>query len=72
MEKEALLKEAGQTAGNNNNAGAYSTLNTSKGAYGYGGGSLDIGSMSLKDLRREDLAVIEDLNDQVKTKEEEI
>ena len=54
MEKEALLKD---------NSGAYSTLNTSKGANAYGGGSIDIGSMSLKDLRREDVAVIEDLND---------
>ena len=52
MEKEALLKD---------NSGAYSTLNTSKGAYNCA--SMDIGSMSLKDLRREDLAVIEDLND---------
>ena len=61
MEKEALLKD---------NSGAYSTLNTSKGAYNCA--SMEIGSMSLKDLRREDVAVIEDLNDQVKTKEEEI
>ena len=60
MEKEALLKD--------NSGGAYSTLNSSKKP----NGSLDIGSMSLKDLRREDVAVIEDLNDQVKTKEEEI
>ena len=54
MEKEALLKD---------NSVAYSTLNTSKGANACGGGSIDIGSMSLKDLRREDVAVIEDLND---------
>ena len=40
-----------------------STLNTSKG---------DIGINSLRDLRKEDHATIEDLNDQVKTKEEEI
>ena len=61
MEKEALLRDT---------SGAYSTLNTSKGANN--NGSLDIGNMSLKDLRREDAAMIEDLNDQVKTKEEEI
>ena len=46
-----------------NSGSNFSTLNTSKG---------DIASMSLKDLRKEEHRTIEDLNDQVRTKEEEI
>ena len=57
MEKEALLRE--------NSGSNFSTLNTSK-------GDRDLASMSLKDLRKEDHRTIEDLNDQVRTKEEEI
>lgn len=55
LEKEILLREAaGQSA--------FSTMNTSKGAGG-AGGSLDIGNMSIRDLRREDQATIDDLGD---------
>jgi len=34
--------------------------------------SVDIGNMSLRELRKEDKAVLEDLQDQVRTKEDEI
>ena len=69
MEKEALIKET--IAGQNNPA--FSTMNTSKGLGGAGDSrSVDIGGMSLQQLRREDQAVIDELGDQVKTKEEEI
>ena len=61
-----MLREAA-TGGPSCGGAVYSTLNTSK-----GGGSVDIGKMSLRDLRREDQALIDDLSDQVKTKEEEI
>ena len=46
LEKELVLREA---AGQNTN-GAFSTLNTSKGP----AGSIDIGKMSIRDLRKED------------------
>ena len=59
------MKEAGSAP-----LGQMSTLNTSKGA-----GSIDIGAggaTSLRELRKEDLAMIDELGEQVKTKEEEI
>ena len=56
MEKEVLLRENGCPP-------SQSTLLTSKG---------DGGNLSLRDLRKEDHAFIEDLNDQLRTKEEEI
>ena len=56
----AMEKEALIRENSSNN---FSTLNTSKG---------DIASLSLRDLRKEDHRTIEDLNDQIRTKEEEI
>ena len=62
MEKMALLKDAQQALP----GGDYSTLNTSK------AGSFDMGVAGMKESRREDLTTIDELNDQIRTKEEEI
>ena len=59
MEKDALLYREG-------NPTAFPSLNISK------GGSVEMGQMSLRELRREDQVAMDDLTEQVRTKEEEI
>ena len=77
MEKEALLREAAVSANSSHQNGAanYSTMNTSANhltANKHNNLSVDIGHMSLRELRKEDQAILDDLQDQVRTKEEEI
>ena len=76
MEKEALLRDAAVSGGHPNGATAFSTMNTSIAnqltANKHNNTSVDIGQMSLRELRKEDQAMLEDLQDQVRTKEEEI